>query len=140
MLPVTLNSRFQITKSQAKRLANILVKLLVIAIAGIIYANIIRSTGVWLPCIFRTVTGLKCPGCGISHMCIALLAMDFTSAWLANPVLLTVSPAIIYIVMKQIIAWIVFGKQKMSKIDTIIVNALAVILILWGIVRNMVGM
>lgn len=73
-------------------------------------------------------------------MCIALLAMDFTSAWLANPVLLTVSPAIIYIVMKQIIAWIVFGKQKMSKIDTIIVNALAVILILWGIVRNMVGM
>lgn len=140
MLPVTLNSRFQITKSQAKRLANVLVKLLVIAIAGIIYANIIRSTGFGLPCIFRTVTGLKCPGCGISHMCIALLAMDFTSAWLANPVLLTVSPAIIYIAMKQIIAWIVFGKQKMSKIDTIIVNALAVILILWGIVRNMVGM
>lgn len=140
MLPVTLNSRFQITKSQAKRLANVLVKLLVIAIAGIIYANIIRSTGFWLPCIFRTVTGLKCPGCGISHMCIALLAMDFTSAWLANPVLLTVSPAIIYIAMKQIITWIVFGEQKMSKIDTIIVNALAVVLILWGIVRNMVGM
>ena len=140
MLPVTLNSRFQITESQAKRLANVLVKLLVIAIVGIIYTNIIRSTGFWLPCIFRTVTGLKCPGCGISHMCIALLAMDFTSAWLANPVLLTVSPAIIYIAMKQIIAWIVFGKQKMSKIDTIIVNALAVILILWGIVRNMVGM
>ena len=140
MLPVTLNSRFQITKSQAKRLANVLVKLLVIAIAGIIYANIIRSTGFWLPCIFRTVTDLKCPGCGISHMCIALLAMDFTSAWLANPVLLTVSPAIIYIAIKQIIAWIVFGEQKMSKIDIIIVNALAVILILWGIVRNMVGM
>lgn len=73
-------------------------------------------------------------------MCIALLAMDFTSAWLANPVLLTVSPAIIYIAIKQIIAWIVFGEQKMSKIDIIIVNALAVILILWGIVRNMVGM
>lgn len=140
MLPVTLNLRFQTTKSQAKRLANVLVKLLVIAIAGIIYINIIRSTGFWLPCIFRTVTGLKCPGCGISHMCIALLAMDFTSAWLANPVLLTVSPAIIYIAIKQIIAWIVFGEQKMSKIDIIIVNALAVILILWGIVRNMVGM
>lgn len=140
MLPATLNSRFQITKSQAKRLANVLIKLLVIAIAGIIYVNIIRGAGLWLPCIFRTVTGLKCPGCGISHMCIALLAMDFTSAWLANPVLLTVSPAITYIVIKQIIAWIVFGEQKMSKIDTIIVNALAVILILWGIVRNMVGM
>lgn len=140
MLPKTLNSRFRITKLQAKRLANVLVKLLVIAIAGIIYTHIIRSTGFWLPCIFRTVTSLKCPGCGISHMCIALLAMDFTSAWLANPVLLTVSPAITYIVIKQIISWIVFGEQKMSKIDTIIVNALAVILILWGIVRNMVGM
>lgn len=140
MLPVTLNSRFRITKLQAKRLANVLVKLLVIAIVGIIYTNIIRSTGFWLPCIFRTVTGLKCPGCGISHMCIALLAMDFTSAWLANPVLLAISPAIIYIAMKQIIAWIVFGEQKMSKIDTIIVNVLAVALILWGIVRNMVGM
>lgn len=140
MLPATLNSRFQITKPQAKRFANVLVKLLAIAAAGIIYTNIIRSTGFWLPCIFRTVTGLKCPGCGISHMCIALLAMDFTGAWLANPVLLAVSPAITYIVMKQIIAWIVFGEQKMSKIDTIIVNALAVVLILWGIVRNMVGM
>ena len=73
-------------------------------------------------------------------MCIALLAMDFTSAWLANPVLLAISPAIIYIAMKQIITWIVFGEQKMSKIDTIIVNVLAVALILWGIVRNMVGM
>lgn len=139
MLPTTLNSRFQIMKPQAKRLANVLVKLLVIAAAGIIYTNIIRSTGFWLPCIFRALTGLKCPGCGISHMCMALLVMDFKTAWTANPVLMAISPAIVYILAKQVVVWIVSGVQKMSQVDAVIVNALVVVLLLWGIIRNMVG-
>lgn len=34
-----------------------------------------------VPCVFRTLTGFKCPGCGITHMLIAELQLDFASTF-----------------------------------------------------------
>ena len=38
-----------------------------------------------VPCIFRTITGLKCPGCGVTHMLINMVQMNFAGAFAANP-------------------------------------------------------
>ena len=36
-------------------------------------------------CLFRAVTGLPCPGCGITRGVIAIARGDFRKAWHRNP-------------------------------------------------------
>jgi hypothetical protein len=38
-----------------------------------------------LPCPFLRVTGLPCPGCGMTRSCLALLRGDFHAVWHFNP-------------------------------------------------------
>ncbi len=59
----------------------------------------LRLGGPFLPCPFRLVTGwllpgggLLCPGCGVTHMTLALARGDLSSAWTANPFLLSTLP------------------------------------------------
>ena len=46
----------------------------------------IRITRLMLPCIFHTVTGLYCPGCGGTRACIAFLHGHFLRSLLYHPV------------------------------------------------------
>ena len=68
--------------------------------AGLGYALWVRLTGLALPCPFRAATGLLCPGCGATRLCLALLRGDFAAAWRANPVLLLLLP-----VLAALAAW-----------------------------------
>jgi hypothetical protein len=36
-------------------------------------------------CIWRAITGLPCPGCGMVHAFLALARGDFPAAWRFNP-------------------------------------------------------
>lgn len=36
-------------------------------------------------CPFKALTGLPCPGCGMTHAFLALGRLDFSGAWNANP-------------------------------------------------------
>ena len=42
---------------------------------GVLYAFLILHTPFRIPCLFREVTGLQCPGCGTSRMALALDAV-----------------------------------------------------------------
>jgi hypothetical protein len=44
---------------------------------GLAYYIITQLTPLRIPCLFQKITGLACPGCGISHFCIRLLHLDF---------------------------------------------------------------
>ena len=67
-------------------------KLGLLVAAGLAYAAFTAVTGVGLPCPFHAVTGLWCPGCGASRMCLALLRLDFAEAWSWNPGLMLLLP------------------------------------------------
>jgi hypothetical protein len=43
------------------------------------------SHGLGLPCVFRTLTGFLCPGCGNTHAMIALSHGDFLAGLYYNP-------------------------------------------------------
>lgn len=45
-----------------------------------------------VPCVFRTLTRFKCPGCGITHMLVAELQLNFAQAYAANPALYLLQP------------------------------------------------
>ncbi len=53
-------------------------------------------TGIGIPCIFRLITGLQCPGCGITTMFTALFFLDFHSAYEANQYLFVTLPFLIF--------------------------------------------
>jgi len=37
------------------------------------------------PCPFYSVTDVKCPGCGMTHACIAIMSGDLRDAWMHHP-------------------------------------------------------
>lgn len=47
---------------------------------GFIYAVWLLLTDLYIACPIRAVTGLACPGCGISHLFMDLLHLDVVSA------------------------------------------------------------
>lgn len=107
--------------------------------AGFLYAAAIRITGLSVPCLFHEITGLSCPGCGITHMCLALMRFDFAEAWRANRFLFVLSPIIIGLAMYNAAYWIKTGSNCSQMVFSLIGKALVVSLVIWGIVRNMLG-
>lgn len=61
-------------------------------IIGMLYAVFIKITGISIPCLFRKITGLKCPGCGITTFFINMFRGDIKTAISANPSLVLVLP------------------------------------------------
>lgn len=59
-----------------KRLVALLLTVLGIGTLGVGY-GILVNNGIGIPCLFYTVTGLRCPGCGISRALAALLCGRF---------------------------------------------------------------
>lgn len=39
-----------------------------------------------LPCIIKLLTGLSCPGCGMTRAYISLLSLDFSAAFYYHPI------------------------------------------------------
>ena len=59
------------------RLKKLLMNIFLLGMAGLLYGIFVSYTGLAIPCLFRKVTGLLCPGCGVTGMCVALLHLDW---------------------------------------------------------------
>lgn len=66
----------------------------IILILGSIYLSIVLKTKQGIPCIFYRITGLKCPGCGMTHAMIELWKGDYLEALRYNALSLTVFPVL----------------------------------------------
>ncbi len=119
-----------------KRFFKICKYILVILLIGLSYGIFVRKTGFAIPCIFYRITGLQCPGCGVTRMCLAIMRLDFKSAYHYNRLLFMISPIIIIIIAQQIYRYIRFNDIKTTKAQTAILILLIVLLVIWGILRN----
>lgn len=104
--------------------------------AGLVYALWVVRTGLAIPCPFHAVTGLLCPGCGVTTLCMALLRLDFPAAWRANPVLLALLPLIAFLALRLAVRQIRTGQARPRPWESALGWAIAVLLVLWGVVRN----
>lgn len=96
-----------------------------------------QKFSIGIPCIFHEITGLYCPGCGVTKLTFSLLELDFYQAFRANPLIfILLILAIIYCFIKLIL-------KKLFKINITIPNyvyyILLVITILFGVLRNIPG-
>ncbi|WP_037373151.1 DUF2752 domain-containing protein [Anaerovorax odorimutans] len=104
--------------------------------AGLMYAYLYSYYSIRIPCVFHTVTGLYCPGCGISRMCIALLHFNFKGAFSYNQGVMLALPIMIIIAAQVIIKYIKSGNTRLTKGQNIVVWVLVIYFITFGIIRN----
>lgn len=127
-----MNSKKTITKSQIQKEIRYL---LIILGVGFGYYLWLNFTHLGIPCPFRTITGWLCPGCGITHMLIALIQLDFHTAYLENPFLLLTLPFIIGQIIYQ--RYLQLTKQVNPRWNQVLLWLYVIALIIFGILRNL---
>lgn len=125
--------------SEAKhRLKRLLLRAGLILGIGLAYAVFVRLSGRSIPCPIHAVTGLLCPGCGVTRMCLALLRLDFAAAWAANPVLLLLLPVLAALLVRLGLRYVKTGRSALSRGESALVWGMIAVLLLWGAARNLV--
>lgn len=120
-------------KTRVKKVLIVNISLLLILL---IYYKFYTITNIGIPCIFKIITGYKCPGCGITRCIFSLIKLDIKGAFSYNQlVTILIVPFIIYYIYLNYCY--IFNKDNKFKS---IVNKLSLILIfisiIFGIVRN----
>ncbi|MDE6434128.1 MAG: DUF2752 domain-containing protein [Lachnospiraceae bacterium] len=118
-----------------KRLIRIITYALCILMAGFVYGIFFQYTGLAIPCPFHKLTWLKCPGCGITGMCIALIQLDFKEAFLCHPVLFLLLVPLGAVCAGSAITYIREGSGQMKRWQNVILYASIVLLVGYGVVR-----
>ncbi len=108
-----------------------LISILLILLVIFLYLN--HKFSFFIPCIFHKITGLWCPGCGITRMIISILKLNFYQAFRYNPLLFILTPFFIIYGVTYYINWL---QNKEFKLPKIIWNILLVIAIIFMILRN----
>ena len=65
--------------------------------------------------MFYEATGWRCPGCGITHMCVALMQGDIHLAIACNPMLFFLAPVMLFVLMVHLWEYIKTGSIRNAK-------------------------
>lgn len=104
---------------------------------GLAYAGWVKCTGWAIPCPFHLVTGLYCPACGVSRMCMALLQFDLAAALQANALLVCLLPVLALVLAVSGVRYVQTGRFSLSRWQSAAVWGMVVLLVVFGILRNL---
>lgn len=124
-------------QDKRKRLWEIIWKVGIVILAGLLYWVLYKNMGFHIPCLFNKATGLLCPGCGITGMCSSIFALDFKSAFLSNPGVFLSLPLLFGLIISILMKYILHGNYNLSKSQNIISLILLIYYIAYGILRNL---
>ena len=122
-----------------KRIKKVLTVSAILLAVGVLYVLLCTYTSFRIPCLFRLITGFKCPGCGVTGMCLSLLKFDFESAFLHNRILTLMLPFGAVITACYLYRYIKSGEKMLGKSSRVIVFLMIAILLVFGIIRNIYG-
>ena len=95
--------------------------------------------GIMIPCMFRQITGLRCPGCGVTHMVLDILKFDIPGAFTENQALFFILPTLAVLILFMTIRYIKEGKMYSTRFETAMYIAMIAVLVPFGIFRNVYG-
>ena len=94
----------------------------------ILYLVFYKKLGISIPCFFHKITGLYCPGCGITRMLESILKLNIYQAFRYNTLAFTY--LIGYIIYK------IINYRHKIKLNNYFIYGLLFITITFGILRN----
>lgn len=119
-----------------ERIRKLFWRTLILFAAGGVFAVFYMRTGIGIPCPLRAFTGLKCPGCGATRMCISLLKGDLAAAWQYNPVLCCLLPLLLLLLAWGICLYIRTGSVAYPRIVNYLLYAALAALLVFFFARN----
>ena len=108
--------------------------LLLVCCGGILYLIWLRCGGTAVPCLFHSLTGIECPGCGITRMLLALTRLDLRTALSANAFLFVTLPYLVILLGYSTDKWVRNEKAGPKAEASAAVYCIG--LIVFGILRN----
>ncbi len=111
-----------------------------VLLGGCAYAVFYQLTGIGIPCPFHLITGLNCPGCGVTRMLVYIMHLDLGNAFRSNAVLFCMLPFLLLLLGYWLYRYIRFGALRNNRAVEIVCWVFVGILLIWGIVRNIIGM
>ena len=130
--------KFLKAQTKNQRIRNVLLLTAAILFAGGIFA-LLGYFGIGIPCFFHLVTKLNCPGCGNTRAALSLLRLDFAAAFRYNMMFL---PEFLYLLWVYSLAsfrYIKEGRFSYKPPFVALDITLAILIVLWGVVRNIFG-
>ncbi len=121
------------------RIIRVLLVYAAIAAAAGLYALVMELTGHGIPCIFQRVTGFKCPGCGNTHALNLLLKGRFLDAVKSNAMMPAEAGFAVWLTLSVTVRYVRTGKYSLTTGCESANIAFLVLLLLWWIVRNIIG-
>lgn len=108
-----------------------------VAAGGAVYLYFHNSYSYPLPCIFYSITGLYCPGCGAGRACYSLLHLRFRDAFCYNPLMTILIPLIGLYIISRLIDWMITGGNHVDgKISVKLLVWVLVFTFIYGALRN----
>ena len=108
-----------------------------IVLLGLAYALFIQCTGLGIPCVFRLVTGYRCPGCGMTHAAMALIHGQPKVAFRENPLSLSVVPLLLLYGAYRAEVYIRTARTDFRKWEIVFLGVLLVVVLLFWLLRNL---
>lgn len=79
---------------------------------GVAYLIFCRTAELSLPCLFHVMTGLDCPGCGITRLMLSLAEGDLGAVFHANEAIFILGPILCIFLLRDDLHWVLCGERK----------------------------
>lgn len=122
-----------------QRLCNVFLVFLIIGLLAAGYILFFRLTGFGLPCPFHILTGLYCPGCGNSRALYALVHLRLAEAWQYNYLMPLEAAYILYVLYCTVRQYLKTGIYRLTIGSETVGWVFLGILLVWWLVRNLMG-
>ena len=119
-----------------KRFKKTGLQLFVFLFLGIGYYIFYQKTGLGIPCLFHSVTGLYCPGCGITRVITYTVQGQFLTAMSYNHALFFLLPVLAVLFLSMMISYIKTGNKKLSSLQTFILCLIIIVLCSYALIKN----
>ena len=111
-------------------------KLLVLCVLFVLYFVVSYYIHLYIPCLFHSLTGLLCPGCGITRMILSIFQGNFLVAFCYNKFLFLSFPIFVILFIDYVICIIRNVKPLYQKIPKNICYIYLVCLLVFTVLRN----